>query len=305
MTSKGTRVSTKKETVTVFEVGPRDGLQNEANFIPTEQKVQLVEQLVQCGISEIEVTSFVSPKAIPQLKDNKQVFESINQKEGVNYYALIPNLTGLNQALAANVNHFAFFTAASNTFTQKNINCTIEDSLSRFKEIKDGLTSPHTKIRAYISCALGCPYEGNIAPEKVSILAKKLLDMGATEISLGDTIGVGTPKSTLRLLEAIDTFIPKEKVAMHFHNTYGQAIANIYASLEFGIRTFDSSIAGLGGCPYAIGASGNVATEDVVYLLHGQGFETHIDLKKLARIGNDISKKLAKSNQSHVGKALG
>lgn len=292
------------QQVTIVEVGPRDGLQNEASFIKTETKIELVNLLSQSGLTQIEVTSFVSPKAIPQLADNDLVFNGINKHTGIHYSVLVPNERGMLKALEAGVKEIAVFTAASESFTRKNINCSIAESLSRFKPVFALAQSNQIKIRAYISCVLGCPYEGSITPGQVIAVASELLDMGADEICLGDTIGVGTSRQTRAVIEALLKLIPQSQLAMHFHDTYGQAIANILTSLEYGIHRFDSSVAGLGGCPYARGASGNVATEDVLYLMHGLGIETGIDIFKIVEAGDMICKALGKKNQSKVANAL-
>jgi hydroxymethylglutaryl-CoA lyase len=288
----------------IVEVGPRDGLQNEALFVPTDVKVALINKLSLTGISCIEATSFVSPKAIPQLADNVEVFNSIDKNPEVSYSALVPNSKGLDGALKAGVKEIAIFGAASESFSKRNINCSIRQSIARFKEVIARAKNHDIRIRGYISCVLGCPYEGEISPEKVGDVAKSMLDLGVDEISLGDTIGVGTPKQTIRLINEIIKELPVNQLAMHFHDTYGQAIANIYASLECGVNVFDSSIAGLGGCPYARGATGNVATEDVLYLMHGLGIETGIDIYKVIAVGEFICEKLSRKNQSKVANAM-
>ncbi|MCH9755894.1 MAG: hydroxymethylglutaryl-CoA lyase [Gammaproteobacteria bacterium] len=292
------------EHVTLIEVGPRDGLQNEPHFVPSEQKIELINQLSQTGLKDIEVTSFVSAKAIPQLADNLEVFEAINKPKGVNFSALVPNPRGLEQALKAGLTHIAIFTAASDTFNQRNINCSIEESIERCRLVVEEAKQHKIYIRAYISCVLGCPYEGNISPRQVVSVTEQLLALGVDEISFGDTIGVGTPKQTLELIHAITPLLPSENIAMHFHDTYGQAISNVYASLTAGIHRFDSAIAGLGGCPYARGASGNVATEDILYLMHGLGIETGIDIYKVVTAGDQMCKYLGRKNQSKVATAL-
>ena len=291
-------------SVSILEVGPRDGLQNELEFVPTKKKIELVNLLSETGLENIEVTSFVSPKAIPQLADSVEVFKSIIKPAHINFSALVPNLKGMQQAIASGVNEIAIFTAASESFTKKNINCTIAESIERFKPVTALAKERNIKIRAYVSCVLGCPYEGEIAPKTVVDVTHQLLSLGADEIDLGDTIGVGTPKQTTTLIESIREFIPLSKVSMHFHDTYGQAIANIYSALLCGITRFDSSVAGLGGCPYARGASGNVATEDVLYLMHGLNIHTGIDIYKVVTAGDMICKVLGKKNQSKVANAL-
>ncbi|HHF7348069.1 TPA: hydroxymethylglutaryl-CoA lyase [Legionella feeleii] len=292
------------QQVTIVEVGPRDGLQNESSFVTTESKVELINLLSQSGLKHIEVTSFVSAKAIPQLADNETVFTSITKPAGIHYSALVPNERGMLKALEAGVKEIAVFTAASEAFNQRNINCSISESIHRFEPVIALAKANKIRVRAYISCVLGCPYEGEIAPQQVAEVTRQLLALEVDEICLGDTIGVGTPKQTNAVLQQVLEFLPLSKLAMHFHDTYGQAIANIYASLEYGIYRFDSSVAGLGGCPYARGASGNVATEDVLYLMHGLGIETGVDIFKIVAAGDKICKLLGKKNQSKVANAL-
>ena len=289
--------------VRLVEVGPRDGLQNEAQPISVADKVQLVDALSAAGLSYIEVGSFVSPKWVPQMAGSAQVFAQIQRKAGVTYGALAPNLRGFEDALAAGVKEVAVFAAASEAFSQRNINCSINESLERFAPIMAAAKQHGISVRGYVSCVLGCPYEGEIAPEQVAMVARELYAMGCYEVSLGDTIGTGTAGATRRLFEVVGAHVPQEKLAGHFHDTYGQAVANIYASLLEGITVFDSSIAGLGGCPYAKGASGNVATEDVVYLLNGLGIQTGIDLEALIRAGQQISNVLGRPTGSRVAKA--
>lgn len=293
-----------KRDVTLIEVGPRDGLQNELLFVPTKEKIRFINELSDSGIPYIEATSFVSPKAIPQLSDNYEVYTHIKKLPGIIYSALIPNEHGMHQALRAGVNHIACFTAASETFNQRNIHCSIEESIHRMKPVINLAKLHNIPVRAYISCILGCPYEGAIAPEKVAKVAYELMKLGVEELSLGDTIGVGTPKQTLMLLKAMESVLPKENIALHFHNTYGQALANIYASLDAGIHRFDASTAGLGGCPYARGSSGNIAMEDVLYIMHGLGLETGIDIYKVVEAGDKLCQHLNKKNQSQVANAL-
>ena len=290
--------------VTLIEVGPRDGLQNESVFVPTRSKIDLINALSETGLKHIEVTSFVSAKAIPQLADAEDVFRAINKPEGVHFSALVPNEKGMLKAIASGVKEIAIFTAASEQFNQHNINCSIGDSLARFEPVVAMAKAEKIRIRAYISCVLGCPYEGNISPEQVVKVSNQLMNLGADEISLGDTIGVGTPKQTKALINALNANHPLTTISMHFHDTYGQAIANIYAALDCGITRFDSSVAGLGGCPYARGATGNVATEDVLYLMHGLGIETGVDIFKMVETGDKICKILGKKNQSKVANAL-
>ena len=289
--------------VRLVEVGPRDGLQNEAQPISVADKVRLVDALSAAGLSYIEVGSFVSPKWVPQMAGSAEVFAQIQRTPGVTYGALAPNLRGFEDALAAGVKEVAVFAAASEAFSQRNINCSISESLERFAPIMAAAKQHGISVRGYVSCVLGCPYEGQIAPEQVATVARELYAMGCYEVSLGDTIGTGTAGATRRLFEAVGAQVPREKLAGHFHDTYGQAIANIYASLLEGITVFDSSIAGLGGCPYAKGASGNVATEDVLYLLNGLGIETGIDLEALIGAGQQISKVLGRPTGSRVAKA--
>ena len=290
--------------VTIIEVGPRDGLQNETVFVPTSDKIELVNLLSQSGLKQIEVTSFVSEKAIPQLADNEQVFSSITKLPGIAYSALVPNEKGMLRALEVNAKEIALFTAASESFNQRNINCSIEKSIERFIPVMNIAKEHHIKVRGYISCVLGCPYEGAISPQQVAKIMQNLLDLGVDEISLGDTIGVGTAEQTQLLLNEILPLISLERLAMHFHDTYGQAIANILTSLHYGVHRFDSSVAGLGGCPYARGATGNVATEDVLYLMHGLGIETGVDIFKIVTTGDMICKVLGKKNQSKVANAM-
>lgn len=289
--------------VRLVEVGPRDGLQNEARPISVADKVQLVDALTHAGLSYIEVGSFVSPKWVPQMAGSADVFAQIQRKPGVTYGALAPNVRGFEDALAAGVKEVAVFAAASEAFSQRNINCSISESLERFAPIMAAAQQHGVSVRGYVSCVLGCPYEGEIAPQQVAAVARELYAMGCYEVSLGDTIGTGTAGATRRLFEVVGAQVPRDKLAGHFHDTYGQAIANIYASLLEGINVFDSSIAGLGGCPYAKGASGNVATEDVVYLLNGLGIDTGIDLDALIRAGEQISQVLGRPSGSRVAKA--
>ena len=266
--------------------------------------MDLINALAQSGLQHIEVTSFVSSKSIPQLADSEAVFRAIDQPAGIHFSALVPNERGMQKALAVGVKEIAIFTAASEQFNQRNINCSIAESIVRFEPVMALAKAHHIRVRGYISCALGCPYEGDIDPKQVLNVARQLLELGATEISLGDTIGVGTPKQTQTLINTLRPTLPLSKIAMHFHDTYGQAIANIYASLACGVSRFDSSVAGLGGCPYAQGASGNVATEDVLYLMHGLGIETGIDIFKIVAAGDKICKVLGRKNQSKVANAL-
>ena len=289
--------------VRIVEVGPRDGLQNEAREVPTDVKVQLVERLADAGLPAVEATAFVSPKWVPQMADHTEVLERIRRKPGVDYPVLAPNLKGFEAARAAGATEVAIFGAASESFSRKNINCSIAESLERFRPVADAARQAGVKVRGYVSCVLGCPYEGDVPAAQVAKVAKALYDMGCYEVSLGDTIGTGTPAKTKAMIEACAAEVPMAKLAGHYHDTYGQALANIYASLELGVHTFDASVAGLGGCPYAAGASGNVATEDVVYMLNGMGARTGVDLDKLVDIGRWICGVLGKEPSSKVNKA--
>jgi hydroxymethylglutaryl-CoA lyase len=289
--------------VKIVEVGPRDGLQNEAQVLSTLDKIALIEQLSKTGLQTIEATSFVSKKWIPQLGDAQEVMQGLKRTPGVNYSALVPNLQGFERALEVHVPEIAVFTAASEAFTLKNINCTIDESLVRFESVLEKAREHNIKVRGYVSCALGCPYAGDIAPQAVAQVAKRLYDMGCYEVSLGDTIGVGTVNKVNLMLDAVMSVIPTDALAIHFHDTYGQALINMYAALQKGIYIMDSAVAGLGGCPYAKGASGNVATEDVLYALHGLGIETGVDLNKIVSIAHWISEKLGKAPQSKVALA--
>lgn len=300
----GIRMKNCSDHIRLVEVGPRDGLQNEANFVDSNVKARLVDMLSGSGLQDIEVSSFVSPRAIPQLADSLSVFKKIQKHKAIRYWALVPNLKGLEAAQQADVKHIAVFGAASESFSQRNINCSIDESIARFQAVIENAKACGITVRGYISCVLGCPYEGEIKPQQVLRVAQKLLELGVDELSLGDTIGVGTPKQTRALLHLMLQEIPCEQLAMHFHDTYAQAIANIYASLELGIRCFDSSVAGLGGCPYAQGASGNVATEDVLYLLHGLGLDSGVDIYKVVAAGDMICRALGRKNQSKVATAL-
>ena len=291
-------------TVKIVEVGPRDGLQNEPGTVPTEVKVELIERLADAGLPAVEATAFVSPKWVPQMADHTEVLERIRRKPGVSYPVLTPNLKGLESARAAGATEVAVFGAASEAFSKKNINCSIAESLDRFRPVVEAARNHQITVRGYVSCVLGCPYEGEVKPERVADVAGALYDMGCYEVSLGDTIGTGTPGKTKAMIEACAQRVPIDKLAGHYHDTYGQALANIYASLEMGVATFDASIAGLGGCPYAKGASGNVATEDVVYMLNGLGMRTGVDLKRLVEIGRWICDILGREPASKVNKAL-
>jgi hydroxymethylglutaryl-CoA lyase len=290
--------------VRLVEMSPRDGLQNEPGpVIDTAIKTGLIDRLADCGLNHIESASFVSPKWVPQMGDAADVMAGIKRKAGVRYSVLTPNLRGFENALAAGVDEVAVFGAASESFSQKNINCSIAESLERFLPVMEAAKQHHIPVRGYVSTVLGCPYEGDIAPDQVAKVAKALAELGCYEISLGDTIGVGTPLKAKRMLDAVAAEVPIEKLAAHFHDTYGQALANLYAVLEEGISVIDASVAGLGGCPYAKGASGNVATEDVLYLLNGLGIKTGVDLDKLVTTGEWISEQLNRNNGSKVGQA--
>jgi len=290
--------------VRIVEVGPRDGLQNEKQIIPTAIKIQLIEKLAEAGLRYIEAGSFVNPKWVPQMADSAEVFSGIDRKPEVTYVALTPNLQGFERALAAKANEVAIFAAASEEFSQKNINCSISESIRRFEILIEKAKLQKIPVRGYISCVAGCPYSGDVPKAQVAAIAKELLAMGCYEISLGDTIGVGTANQVKNLIETVAHCAPIDKVAVHMHDTYGQALTNIYASLELGVNVVDSSIAGLGGCPYAVGASGNVATEDLVYLLNGLNISHGLDLNKLVLAGNYISHMLGRPNQSKAAQAL-
>ncbi len=294
--------------VEIIEVGPRDGLQNEGNILSTVLRVELIERLAKAGIKKIEAGSFVSPKWVPQMAGTDLVLDHLNnspikKQTGVKYAALTPNLKGLEGAIKHGADEVAIFSAASESFTQKNINCSIEESLQRFDVIMAQAKKVNLPVRGYVSTIIGCPYEGDIDPKKVAQVAGYLYDMGCYEISLGDTIGVGTPIKFKNMLNEVMKKVPAERLAVHCHNTYGQALVNIYASLELGINKIDSAVAGLGGCPYAKGASGNIATEDVLFMLNGMNIQTNIDLDEVINIGNWICKELQRDNQSKAGVA--
>ena len=289
--------------VRIVEVGPRDGLQNEKT-VELSDKIALVNALSDTGLDYIETGAFVSPKWVPQMAESHDVFDAVKRKDGITYAALTPNIKGLEAAIAAGATEVAVFGAASESFSQKNINCTIDESLERFEPVMEMAKEHNIKVRGYVSCVLGCPYEGDIDVNKVADVAKKLLDMGCYEISLGDTIGVGTPMAVKAMLEAVTTKVPLDRIAVHFHDTYGQALANIFSALQMGVATVDSAVAGLGGCPYAKGASGNVATEELIYMLNGLGIEHGVDLEKLTRAGWAISDALNRTPSSKVSLAL-
>ena len=294
--------------VRIVDVGPRDGLQNEPMVngvpVPTRVKIELIERLADAGVPAVEATAFVSPKWVPQMADQAEVLQGIYRKAGVSYPVLTPNLKGFESALAAGATEVAIFGAASESFSKRNINCSIAESLERFQPVMDAARVAGVQVRGYVSCVVACPYEGAVAPQAVAEVAQRLYEMGCYEVSLGDTIGAGTPARMQAMIEAVAARVPMEKLAGHYHDTYGMAAANIYASMEMGMATFDSSVAGLGGCPYAKGASGNVATEDVVYLLHGLGIETGIDLDKLLDAGQFICGVLGKVPASKAALAL-
>ena len=290
--------------VKIFEVGPRDGLQNEATPVDTETKVALIEKLADAGIQAIESGSFVSPKWVPQMAGSEAVFGTIDRKEGVTYSALTPNMRGLERAISADVSEVAVFIAATEDFSQKNTNCSIAEGIERSALLTEAAIAEGLRVRGYISVAAGCPYQGDVSAAGLVPLAKALLDMGCYEVSLGDSIGVATPGHIKNMVGAVASEVPIDKIAMHLHDTYGQALANIYAALELGITVIDSSVAGLGGCPYAPGATGNVATENVVYMLDGLGIEHGIDLDKLIASGDFISQKLGRNNGSGVARAV-
>ncbi|MGI2176133.1 hydroxymethylglutaryl-CoA lyase [Shewanella ulleungensis] len=289
--------------VSIFEVGARDGLQNEVP-VTTADKLALIKQLGDAGVKRIEAGSFVSPKWVPQMADSDAVLQQLKRQAGVVYSALTPNLKGFELALAAGADEVAIFGAASESFSQKNINCSIDESIERFIPLMEAAKKHNIPVRGYVSCVLGCPYEGDIAVSEVARVSEILYKMGCYEISLGDTIGVGTPNKARQMVEAVAKVVPVDKLALHFHDTYGQALANILACLETGVSVFDVSVAGLGGCPYAKGASGNLATEDLVYMLHGMGIDTGIDLAKLALAGDNISRVLGRANGSKVANAI-
>ena len=292
------------EFVTVVEVGPRDGLQNEKLNLPTATKIELIERLAKCGLPVIEAGSFVSPKWVPQMADTEAVMQGLKPQPGIRYPVLVPNMTGFERAVQAGATEIAVFAAASESFSQRNTNCSISESITRLDPVIKSAISSGIKVRAYVSCVLGCPYEGDIKTEAVSGVCMTLKQLGCDEISLGDTTGVGTPALANALIQTVSSVVPVEQLAVHFHDTYGQALANILACLDAGIRIIDSSVAGLGGCPYANGATGNVATEDVVYMLQGLGLDTGINLPELAKTGNWISNQLQHPNNSKTGVAL-
>ncbi|MBM4866365.1 hydroxymethylglutaryl-CoA lyase [Vibrio parahaemolyticus] len=289
--------------VTIVEVGPRDGLQNETP-VSTRTKIRLIDLLSDTGLSHIEAGSFVSPKWVPQMADSKEVMQNITRRASVTYSALTPNLQGLEQALDAGANQVAIFTSASEGFCQHNINCSVTESLKRFEPLMVQADKYHVPVRGYLSCVVDCPYDGATSPTQVANISQALIELGCYEVSLGDTIGTGTPNRVKEMLESVLASIPNQRLAVHFHDTWGQALANIYQALSMGITTVDSSVAGLGGCPYAHGASGNVATEDVLYLCQGLGIETGVDLELLVKAGWMISDELQRQPTSKVSQAL-
>lgn len=296
--------SSADSIVKIVEVGPRDGLQNEKQNVSTQNKIKLVEHLADAGMKTIEAAAFVSPKRVPQMADATEVLTGIRRTNGVVYSALTPNLKGFEAALAAGANEVAVFASASESFSQKNIQCSIAESMERFHPVVAAAKAANVRVRGYVSCTLGCPYEGAIAPSAVASVAQQLFAAGCYEISLGDTVGVGTPGQTRVMLRQVIQEVPASSLAGHFHDTYGQALANVLASIDLGVRVFDASVSGLGGCPYAPGALGNVATEDLLYMLDGMGFVTGIDMSKLLSAGEFICSALGISTHSRVAKAL-
>lgn len=288
-------------SVRIVEVGPRDGLQNEKAEIPTATKLELIERLVGAGCRTIEVGSFVSPRWVPQMADSAEVLRRSPRRDDIHYPVLVPNLKGLEAAIEAGAKEVAVFASASETFSQKNINCSIAESLQRFEPVFQRARAGGIRVRGYVSCVLGCPYEGTVAPSMVTMVAERLFRMGCYEISLGDTIGVGTPNAAAAMVNAVSKSVPLPSLAVHFHDTYGQALANIYACLGLGVEVVDAAVGGLGGCPYAKGATGNVATEDLVYMLDGMGIETGIDLDRLTQAGLFIAAAIAKAPASRLG----
>lgn len=291
--------------VKIVEVGPRDGLQNEKVAVPTEVRIELIERLADAGLPAVEAGSFVSPKWIPQMADTGEVMRRLRRREGVSYPVLVPNMKGLEAAIAAGATDIAGFAAATETFSKRNTNCSIAESLKRQATVCRAAIDAGLRVRGYMSVVLGCPYEGEVQPAQVADVVRQLWDMGCYEVSLGDTVGMGTPAKTQRLIEAVSAHVPIEKIGGHYHDTYGQAIANILASMEMGMVTFDSSVAGLGGCPYSPGATGNVATEDVLYMLDGMGIETGVDMDALLDTAEFICARLDRSTVSRAGRALG
>ena len=294
----------KPDRVFIVDVGPRDGLQAEKELVSTETKIELVDRLTEAGLPSVEAGAFVSPKWVPQMADTAEVLAGITQRDGTRYPVLVPNEKGLERALASGVGEIAIFGAASETFSQKNINCSIEESIERFQPVAQKAQDSGIEVRGYISCVLGCPYEGDVALENVVRVARALDAMGCYEISLGDTIGVGTPTRARAMVDAVADHVPVDRLALHFHDTYGQALANILSCMEAGVATVDTAVAGLGGCPYAPGASGNVATEDVAYMLQGMGIDTGVDLPALVEAGEFISAALGRAPTSKSAQAI-
>lgn len=290
--------------IKIVEVGPRDGLQNEPKTLPTAIKIEFINQLSKTGLSVIEATSFVSPQWIPQLADHTEVLTGIIKEPGISYPVLVPNLEGFESALAAGAREIAIFTAVSETFCHRNINCSIAESLERYSEVTHAALQHNIRVRGYISCALGCPFEGEVSSQTVALVAEQLHQLGCYEISLGDTIGVSTPRKSQAMVQKVLKYVPTGNIAVHFHDTYGQALTNIYACMELGVATVDSAIAGLGGCPYAKGASGNVATEDVVYMLNGMGIETGINIEALLKTSAYVCEVLGIKPRSKAANAL-
>jgi len=291
--------------VRIVEVGPRDGLQNEPATVSTTQKIELIERLADCGLTAIEATAFVAPKWVPRMADHAQVLRGVRRRAGVRYPVLVPNLRGLEGALAAGADEVAVFPAASESFSQRNLNCSIAESIERIGPVAERALAENVRVRGYISCVLGCPYEGRVEPGAVAELAARLRDLGCYELSLGDTIGTGTPAAACRMVEAVAREVPVERLAGHFHDTYGQALANMLAVMQMGVAVFDASVAGLGGCPYARGATGNVATEDVLYMLHGMGVETGVDLEAVIDTAWFIAGILGRPPGGHVSRTRG
>jgi len=290
--------------VKIIEVGPRDGLQNEAQAATVEQRIELIRQLAKAGVKNIEAGSFISPRWVPQMANTAAVLKGLDMNRDIHYPVLVPNTRGMQDALTAGAREISIFAAASETFSQKNINCSIDQSIERFTEVAQLAQENKIRMRGYLSCVLGCPYEGDIDPKAVLDVAKKLIKLGCYEVSLGDTVGVGTPLQVQTLIKRLADQIGTDRIAVHFHDTYGQALANIFAALEMGVQVVDSAVAGLGGCPYANGASGNVASEDVVYMLNGMGIETGIDLKQLVIAGRYICTQLDRPVRSRVNQAF-
>lgn len=291
-------------SVKIVEVGPRDGLQNEVKSVPLDVKIALIEKLVDAGLPVVESGAFVSPKWVPQMASSSEVFKGVQKREDVSYPMLVPNMKGLEAAIDAGVEEIAIFAAATDSFSQKNINCSIDESIERFKLVVDRAIAQNMKVRGYISCVLGCPYEGEVSMAVVAGIAKTMMNQGCYEISLGDTIGVGTPGKAQAMVEQVSKVVPINQLAVHFHDTYGQALANLHAVLQSGIAVIDSSVSGLGGCPYAKGASGNVATEDVIYMLQGMNVKTGVDMNKLLEAGAYISQFLGRQSASKAALAL-